>query len=78
MTVASPCILVCQLDRKTGWCLGCGRTGAEIMGWPSATDAEKRAIVDALPGRLRHLGLPPGGDAGEAEARAAAQRNSGR
>ena len=70
----SPCILVCQLDRKTGWCLGCGRTGDEIRDWPTAPDDRKRLILDALPQRLTEMGLPPGGNAAEAERRAVAQR----
>lgn len=75
--VPSPCILVCQLDRKTGWCLGCGRTGGEIMAWPEASDDEKRAVLNRLPERLSALGLPPGGDQAEAEVRATQQRNRG-
>lgn len=74
----SPCILVCQLDRRTGWCLGCGRTGDEIMEWPRADAARQREILAPLADRLRALGLPPGGDADQAEARAAVQRRSGR
>ena len=77
-TVASPCILVCQLDHKTGWCLGCARTGEEIMTWPKATEEEKRAVLARLPERLSAMGLPQGGDAAEAEARATEQRNRNR
>ncbi len=73
--VPSPCILVCQLDHKTGWCLGCGRTGAEIMAWPSATKAEQRKVLSSLPERMEAMGLPPGGDQQIAETRATAQRN---
>ena len=76
-TVASPCILVCQLDNKTGWCLGCGRTGAEIMAWSQASDTEKRAVIDALPSRMAAMGLPAGGDRAEGEDRATRQRNEG-
>jgi predicted Fe-S protein YdhL (DUF1289 family) len=73
--VPSPCILVCQLDRKTGWCLGCGRTGAEIMAWPKASEDEKRSVAAKLPARLAALGLPPGGDHNDGEARATRRRD---
>ncbi len=52
----SPCIGICQLDAASGYCVGCARTGAEIGGWAGMTDAERRAVLDALPGRWRALG----------------------
>lgn len=55
MSVASPCNAVCRLDSATGWCLGCGRTMAEISRWPHAPDSEKARILSALPARLRQL-----------------------
>jgi predicted Fe-S protein YdhL (DUF1289 family) len=48
----SPCNKVCQIDIATGWCLGCGRTLAEIAAWPGLTPAERRALLAALPARL--------------------------
>ena len=33
--IESPCILVCSIDMKTGYCFGCGRTRDEISGWLS-------------------------------------------
>jgi predicted Fe-S protein YdhL (DUF1289 family) len=48
----SPCIQVCVLDPVTGFCIGCGRTGDEIAAWPSASEAEKAAILAPLAGRL--------------------------
>lgn len=48
---ASPCIRVCRLDPVERRCLGCGRTIEEIASWPSATAAEKRAILARLAGR---------------------------
>jgi uncharacterized protein len=49
----SPCILVCSIDIKTGYCSGCGRTRDEIAGWIGYTDGQRRAIMDALPARLQ-------------------------
>lgn len=48
--VASPCTGVCVIG-DDGWCEGCARTIEEIADWSSATFAERRAILAALPGR---------------------------
>ncbi|MBX7482647.1 DUF1289 domain-containing protein [Qipengyuania qiaonensis] len=44
--IASPCIGTCLLDRAGELCTGCGRTLAEIAGWPDASEAERRVIVE--------------------------------
>ncbi|WP_448659862.1 DUF1289 domain-containing protein [Sphingomonas sp. CJ99] len=46
--VASPCINTCRLDRESGWCLGCLRTGDEIAAWPNADDAQRLTILARL------------------------------
>jgi uncharacterized protein len=58
-TVASPCTNVCRIDRRSGWCEGCRRTVDEITRWPLAGDAERLAILDALPARTprKRLGV---------------------
>ncbi|HEV7319105.1 MAG TPA: DUF1289 domain-containing protein [Ensifer sp.] len=48
----SPCILVCSIDDKTGYCFGCGRTRDEVGKWSLYTDSERDIIMDALPARL--------------------------
>ncbi len=48
---ASPCTGVCRLDARTGWCVGCLRTMNEISRWGQADDAERAAILRALPNR---------------------------
>jgi len=55
--IKSPCILVCQLDHRTGFCFGCGRTGEEIMRWTNYTDAQREAIMTGLDQRLVQLGM---------------------
>lgn len=55
----SPCILVCSIDIKTGFCFGCGRTGAEIGSWTVYSDAERRAIMESLPARLETVERKP-------------------
>lgn len=51
----TPCVNVCLLDDASGLCVGCGRTGDEIAGWADMSPAERRAIMAALPERLRRL-----------------------
>ena len=55
----SPCILVCSIDDKTGYCFGCGRTRDEIAGWTAYTSAERRAIMAELPARLETVERKP-------------------
>ncbi|MGH6749230.1 MAG: DUF1289 domain-containing protein [Methyloceanibacter sp.] len=43
---------VCLLDSELGLCVGCGRTIGEIASWTSISDAERAAIMAALPARL--------------------------
>jgi predicted Fe-S protein YdhL (DUF1289 family) len=37
------------MDERTGWCLGCRRTIAEIAAWAGLAEAEKRRLLAALP-----------------------------
>lgn len=48
----SPCILVCSIDMKTGYCFGCGRTREEISGWIAMSPEGRRAVMAELPARL--------------------------
>ncbi len=50
--VESPCILVCSIDMKTGYCFGCGRTRDEIAAWMSMSAEERGAVLRTLPARL--------------------------
>ncbi len=74
--IKSPCNDVCQLDNKTGWCFGCGRTGAEIASWPRIDDEERDRVMALLPPRLEAMGMPADTDARreEGERRARNQR----
>jgi predicted Fe-S protein YdhL (DUF1289 family) len=73
MNFESPCIKVCSLDASTGLCVGCLRTLDEIAGWTELTDAERAAIMQALPTRRGRL-APPGTDARDRARRWAALR----
>jgi predicted Fe-S protein YdhL (DUF1289 family) len=50
--IESPCILVCSIDMKTGYCFGCGRTRDEIGAWTSMTPEARREVMGDLPARL--------------------------
>ncbi len=54
--IASPCVKVCIVDGATSLCLGCWRTLSEIGGWSGYTDAERAAIMAALPAREARAG----------------------
>ncbi|KQV34721.1 MULTISPECIES: DUF1289 domain-containing protein [unclassified Rhizobium] len=55
----SPCILVCSIDMKTGYCFGCGRTRDEIAGWMTYSSQERREIMAGLPARLETVERKP-------------------
>ncbi|MFT0859489.1 DUF1289 domain-containing protein [Ancylobacter sp. G4_0304] len=52
MTISTPCIAVCTLDRAGRLCLGCGRTTEEIGAWATLDEPRRRAIMAELPARL--------------------------
>ena len=43
--ILSPCIDVCQINRQTRLCDGCGRTIDEITNWSKMTDNERLLIM---------------------------------
>lgn len=55
MTTESPCIKVCVLDPVSGFCIGCGRTGAEIGAWLEMGEEQRAALVARLPDRLASM-----------------------
>jgi predicted Fe-S protein YdhL (DUF1289 family) len=48
---STPCVKLCVVDPVSGWCVGCGRTVAEIAAWPGMSEAGRRAVMDGLEGR---------------------------
>ena len=42
--VPSPCISICRMDLRSGYCEGCLRTIDEIAAWSKLSDTEKRAV----------------------------------
>ena len=59
MNIESPCILVCSIDIKTGYCFGCGRTRDEIAGWMGYTPEDRRELMAELPARLETVERKP-------------------
>jgi predicted Fe-S protein YdhL (DUF1289 family) len=55
-SISTPCIKVCIVDGKSGLCLGCGRTLAEIAAWGGMDEERRRAIMADLPERLSKPG----------------------
>ena len=51
-TVPSPCINICRMNERSGWCEGCGRTLEEIADWSAYSAAQKRAVLAQLPARF--------------------------
>jgi len=45
--ISSPCTGVCRLDN--GYCVGCGRSTAQITQWSQLSEAERRQIMRHLP-----------------------------
>lgn len=58
-TIESPCILVCSIDAKTGYCFGCGRTIDEISAWSAMTPESRHDISQALAARLETVERKP-------------------
>ena len=45
--VRSPCVAVCALD-ENDVCIGCHRTGDEILRWTSMTNDERRQVLEMV------------------------------
>ena len=60
MSLPSPCIDVCRMDKASGLCDGCLRTIDEIAAWAAATDEQQRLILAAIAARRASLSPPFG------------------
>jgi len=49
--VESPCIDICRIDPRSGYCVGCLRTLDEIAGWSRCDDDARRQILAAVAAR---------------------------
>lgn len=53
--IETPCVKVCVVEQRSGLCLGCGRSLAEIAGWTAYTPAERSRIMAELPLRTEAM-----------------------
>lgn len=53
--IESPCISVCQLDDKSGYCTGCWRTRDEIALWGRASNEQRLEILAKLHDRREQV-----------------------
>jgi hypothetical protein len=53
--VVTPCVKVCIVDGESGLCLGCYRTLGEVARWSSFSEADRNAIMAALPSRKARI-----------------------
>lgn len=51
--LSSPCISVCRMSEKTGWCEGCFRTLDEITGWSHREPEAKKEVWRLIAQRLQ-------------------------
>jgi len=49
----SPCVNVCRMDARSGYCEGCLRTLDEIACWSGYTDEDKLAVLAKLAARRK-------------------------
>ena len=57
--IETPCVNICVIDPRSGLCRGCSRTIGEIGGWLAMSEAERRIIMEALPGRQKRPSVQP-------------------
>jgi predicted Fe-S protein YdhL (DUF1289 family) len=48
-----------MIDPQSGWCRGCQRTLREIGAWGSMSDAQREAVMAALPARAAQAKAKP-------------------
>lgn len=46
--IRTPCIKLCKLDDDGRFCVGCWRSGDEIMRWRELSDAERSRYIDVI------------------------------
>ena len=54
--VRSPCVQVCALD-ENDMCIGCQRTGDEILRWTQMTNDERREVLRNVAVREENVAL---------------------
>lgn len=53
--IESPCVKICVVEPETGFCIGCGRTRAEIGAWLGMSAEDRCTLMSQLPERVATL-----------------------
>lgn len=53
--IISPCVQLCVMDRRSGYCRGCARTLDEIIQWVEFSEEERKQIMQQLESRKKAL-----------------------
>lgn len=61
--VPTPCVSVCRMHPRSGWCEGCWRSIEEITRWSSLQPEGKRAVWRLLAQRAEGQRQPPAAQA---------------
>ena len=51
--ISTPCVKLCVVDPISSYCIGCGRTTAEIAAWSGMSETKRTTIIGVLEARLR-------------------------
>ncbi|HTS42481.1 MAG TPA: DUF1289 domain-containing protein [Xanthobacteraceae bacterium] len=57
--ILTPCEKICVVDPPSGFCVGCGRSLAEIERWTRMSDGERARLMAELPDRLAAMRANP-------------------
>ena len=49
--IDSPCINICRIDKKSGFCIGCNRSLIEVSNWSNLSEDKKKQIIFELNSR---------------------------
>ena len=53
--IETPCVKLCVVDPDSGFCIGCGRSRAEIAGWIAMSPDARREVMADLDDRMASL-----------------------
>lgn len=59
--ISSPCVKICVMFPDRDLCAGCYRTLEEIALWGRMSEAERKAVMSALPARRSEIEAPSAG-----------------
>ena len=51
----SPCVDICEFTGPNRWCIGCGQTRQECLGWKKMKPYEQKILVKDLQKRMSKM-----------------------